>query len=111
MNNFSEDRISNTWDGFCPESLIKGKRVRMRLNKFDFFESEETGLQISIIPGVQAVILKLRGTHEFIESKIYADERANGELLSPQNSDVMPFNNPTECFQNGGAVIDYIESL
>lgn len=37
--------ISTTWDGYCPESLFKGKQVRMRLNQYDFYESEETGLQ------------------------------------------------------------------
>jgi hypothetical protein len=27
------------FDGYCPESLLKGKQVEMRLNKDDFWES------------------------------------------------------------------------
>lgn len=53
------------WNGYCLESLLKGKTVRMRLNQNDFFESEETGLQIYIIPRVQAVILNFRGQGKF----------------------------------------------
>jgi len=41
---------------------LKEKRCTLRLNTNDFFENEETGLQIAIIhPGVQAVILTWRG--------------------------------------------------
>ncbi|MHB1177260.1 MAG: hypothetical protein ACYCZO_02905 [Daejeonella sp.] len=46
--------IDQPFDGYCPESRLKGRKVRMRLNSYDFFESEETGLQIAICyPGVQ----------------------------------------------------------
>lgn len=39
--------IDKLWNGFCPESQLHGKQVRMRLNRHDFFESEATGLQIA----------------------------------------------------------------
>ncbi len=90
--------ISNIWDGNCPESLLKGKHVRMRLNEHDFFESEETGLQICIIPNVQAVILNFRGTGKFKTTVKYGDEIENGEMLSPQNTNRPPFNDPTIAF-------------
>ena len=32
------------WNGFCPESFLKGEHVRMKLNSYDFYESEKTGL-------------------------------------------------------------------
>ena len=41
--------VSQIWDGYCPESRLKGKVVRMRLNSWDFYESEETGLQIAMV--------------------------------------------------------------
>lgn len=36
--------IPTIWNGYCPESWADGKTVRMRLNKMDFYESEETRL-------------------------------------------------------------------
>ena len=69
------------WNGYCPESHLKGKTVRMRLNKDDFFESEETGLQIAVLTGVQAIIMNFRGTRKFRATLSYADEIENGEIL------------------------------
>ena len=55
------------FDGYCPESLLKGERVEMRLNQDDFWESEATGLQISVFPPY-AAILRWRGKGKFRES-------------------------------------------
>ncbi len=109
--NMTKKRISNMWNGYCPESLLKGKTVRMRLNQSDFFESEETGLQISIIPGVQAIILNFRGKGKFRTTENYGDEIENGELLSPQNSDRPPFNNPTIAFGESEEIENYITTI
>jgi hypothetical protein len=80
------------FDGYCPESLLNGEKVRMRLNSNDFFESEKTGLQIAIsYPGVQAVVLKFRGKGDFRKTVTYADEIENGELLSPQFVESFPY--------------------
>lgn len=80
------------WDGYCPESYLKGKKVRLRLNSNDFYESEETGLQIGIIyPGVQAVIMKERGNGKFREKGVFADEKFNYEILSKQTLDKLPY--------------------
>ncbi len=106
MNN---QHISTTWSGYCPECLLEGNVVRMRLNKDDFYESVETGLQVCMIPGVQAVILKWRGTGDFREAITYASESDAGELLSPQNTDHAPFNSPTETFEDGDALKKYLE--
>jgi hypothetical protein len=54
------------WNGYCPESWLMGKTIRMRLNDMDFFESEETGLQICVLRGVQAIILNFRGKGKFV---------------------------------------------
>jgi len=110
-NNMTTEKISNMWNGYCPESLLKGKTVRMRLNQNDFFESEETGLQIAIIPGVQAVILNFRGKGKFRTTVNYADEIENGEILSPQNSDRPPFNNPTAAFGEIEEIENYIATI
>lgn len=89
MNNLNFDQL---FDGYCPESKLRGKSVRMRLNADDFFESEETGLQIAIsFPGVLAAVLKQRGTGKFKNTISYADSLENGELLSPQTSVRFPF--------------------
>ena len=99
------------WNGLCPESLIAGKKVRMKLNKNDFYESEETGLQILVLSGVQAIILNFRGQGNFKVSPKYADEIENGELLSPQNTDKLPFNNPTEIFDEINEIENYVERI
>jgi hypothetical protein len=50
--------IDKIWNGFCPESQLHGKQVRMRLNRHDFFESEATGLQIfEQIQSLQIIML------------------------------------------------------
>lgn len=109
--NMTEIKISNMWNGYCPESLLNDKTVRMRLNQHDFFESEETGLQICIIPGVQAVILNFRGKGKFRATPTFGDEVENGEILSPQNSDRPPFNNPTTAFGESKEIENYIATI
>lgn len=108
LSNRTVTKISNMWNGYCPESLLKGRTVRMRLNQNDFFESEATGLQICIIPGVQAVIMNFRGEGKFRTTANYSDEVENGEILSPQNSDRPPFNNPTTAFGESDEIEKYI---
>lgn len=109
--NMNVTKISNMWNGYCPESLLQDKTVRMRLNQHDFFESEETGLQICIIPGVQAVILNFRGKGKFRLTPHYGDEVENGEILSPQNTDRPPFNNPTIAFGESEEIENYIATI
>jgi hypothetical protein len=87
-----ENIYPDYFNGYCPESWLKGKTVRMRLNVYDFFESEATGLQIAIIhPGVQAVVIKWRGMGRFKENPRYADETEMGEFLLEQCSDRWPY--------------------
>jgi hypothetical protein len=103
-------KLAQMWNGFCPESWLEGKRVRMRLNDDDFFESEATGLQILVLRGVQAIILKFRGNGEFHSTKNYADEIETGELLSPQTSESIPFNNG-EVFYKSEEIEEYIKGI
>jgi hypothetical protein len=69
------------FDGFCPESRLKGKQVRMRLNQDDFWESEETGLQITSFPPYAAV-LAWRGKGLFKKNKEYADKYHKNLILT-----------------------------
>ena len=98
------------WDGYCPESALAGKKVRMRLNSDDFYESVATGLQIAIWPGVQAIIMNFRGKGEWRTIMTFADEIENGEILSPQTTDYPPFNN-NELFKGENEVVDFIQKI
>ena len=103
--------LSGTWNGYCPESWLKGKTVRMRLNSWDFYESEETGLQIAVLGGVQAVILNFRGSRDFRKTPAYGDEVEMGQLLSPQNLEEAPFNEPLEVFKDSAEIEAYISAI
>ena len=92
LNTPEKWELDQMWNGYCPESHLKGKRVKMCLNNNDLFESEETGLQIVIIKGFQAIILKKRGSGNFRSPRIEAHNMLNGELLSPQLTSRPPFN-------------------
>lgn len=107
----SIEKLSTIWNGYCPESLLKGETVRMRLNQNDFFESETTGLQIGVLSGVQAIILNFRGEGKFRTKASYADEVENGEILSPQNTENAPFNNPPTIFQTSEEIEEFIASI
>jgi hypothetical protein len=105
-----KNQLRQMWNGYCPESWLKGKKVRMRINEWDFYESEETRLQICLW-GVQAIILKFRGEGEFRSTLTYGDEIERSEMLSPQNTDQQPFNNPTVIFNDGEEIAAYIKSI
>ena len=105
-----KNQLHQMWNGYCPESWLQGKKVRMRLNRWDFFESEETRLQICLW-GIQAIILKFRGKGEFRSTPSYGDEVERGEMLSPQNSDRQPFNNPTVIFTDSEEIEAYIKLI
>lgn len=107
----TDTKITNRWNGYCPESWLKDKTVRMRMNENDFFESEETGLQICILSGVQAVILNFRGTGKFRSKETFADTIENGEILSPQNTNYPPFNSPSVIFADGEEIEKYIDAI
>ena len=106
----NELKIPLIWNGYCPESWLQGKTVRMKLNSNDFYESEATGLQIAIWPGVQAVILNFRGKGEWRSTITFADEIENGEILSPQTTDRAPFN-IGQLFKSEEEVMSYISKI
>ena len=97
--------------GYCPESHLNGNLVKMRLNKNDFFESEETGLQIYLITGSLAVILNERGKGNFLETKKYADDFATNEILVPQNKLKIPFVDDIVYFKNSNELSDFISKI
>ncbi len=108
--NQKKQAIPTIWKGHCPESLLQGKRIRMRLNNWDFYESEATGLQIALLQGVQAIILNFRGKGEFRSTPEYGDEVYNGEYLSPQTAKSFPFNNG-KIFETGEENENYIKGI
>jgi hypothetical protein len=69
------------FDGYCPESLLKGKQVEMRLNKDDFWESEATGLQMTVFPPF-ATILRWRGKGKFRQSSNVASNSLVGLVMT-----------------------------
>lgn len=69
------------FDGYCPESLIKGKYVEMRLNEDDFWESEATGLQMTVFPPF-ATILRWRGKGKFRHSSDIASNSLVGLIMA-----------------------------
>lgn len=83
----------------------------MRLNRNDLFESEETGLQIAVLRGVQAIVMNSRGSGNFRVTPEFADEIENGEMLSPQNSEIPPFNEPTIIFEDTAEIKSYIQGI
>jgi hypothetical protein len=86
--------VGQFWNGYCPECWLKGKRERMRLNSFDFFECEKSGLQIMLfVTGVAGIILKFRGKGKFRIKPEYAHENEimRNEILCPQTLSDFPF--------------------
>ena len=99
------------FNGFCPECLLKGYQVKMRFNKNDFFESEETGLQVYLIAGTLAVILNERGKGNFLETKKYADDFVTTEILVPQNKLNIPFVDDVVYFKNSNELSVFISKI
>ncbi len=73
-------KIEIYFDGYCPESLLQNNLVEMRLNEDDFWESEATGLQITISPPY-AIILCWRGKGKFRSSSEKASDIFTGLIL------------------------------
>ena len=74
------------FDGYCPESQLRGKSVAMRLNQDDFWESPETGLQITIFPPY-ATILRWRGKGVFRQSSDGASDLPTGLVMTKPRKD------------------------
>jgi len=97
--------------GYCPECSLNGYQVKMKLNKNDFFECEETGLQVYLITGNLAVILTERGKGNFLETKKYADDFVTTEILVPQNKLNIPFVDDIVYFKNNDELFDFIRKI
>lgn len=69
------------FDGYCPESRLQGEQVEMRLNEMDFWESEKTGLQMTVFPPY-AAILQWRGDGKFKEQREFKATDHKGLLLA-----------------------------
>lgn len=97
----NKPKLYQECSGYCPESTLEGKKVRMRLNRWDLYESEETGLQIALIRPLFAVILKFRGKGDFRLTPEYLDEVVDAEMWAHQLTDKPPFYGEGKIFENG----------
>ncbi|HLG34611.1 MAG TPA: hypothetical protein VI757_06980 [Bacteroidia bacterium] len=109
-------KLDTYWNGYCPECLLKGERVGMKLNSYDFFECEKSALQIVLpFPNFFASILKFRGKGEWRTNSDYAHESPRNELLCKQISDKVPtldseLNIDYAQFKNTDEIENYIDS-
>ena len=76
------EKIELYFDGYCPESLLNGKQVEMKLNDDDFWESVETKLQISVFYPYYATILRWRGKGNLKSSSENASDVLTGLVLA-----------------------------
>ncbi len=84
-------KVSLFWNGYCPECAFKGMNEKMKLNDDDFYECEESGLQIVLtFPNFFASILKFRGKGKWRTNPDYAHELPRNEILCRQISDDVP---------------------
>lgn len=81
--------------GLCPESELLGQKIKMRLNRDDFWESPATGLQI-MLQMPSAVILGWRGAGKFREP-IREAPADNGLFLLDLPTDSASIT-PASCF-------------
>ena len=84
-------------------------QAQMCLNTNDFFECEQSHLQIVLTaPGLLATILKFRGKGEYKNQIVYAHDQPRFELLCPQVQESAPFNNDV-FFNTNKALKDYLQ--
>ena len=98
-------------EGYCPESLLKGKKVKMKINSWDFWESPETGLQILGWFPIYAVILPFRGKGNFKEFQSREPETLNDLILihsGHKGSHFLPADN--DFFKSKEEMAAYLES-
>ena len=100
----------NLWDGYCPECALSGKKVRMKMNSQDFFECEESHLQIAkSVPNIIATILKIRGNGDFKINPPYGDPFRPTFWLCRQTLKYPPFTD-YDTFQTAEERRRYIEN-
>lgn len=110
-NDTLKDNDFFQWDGYCPESFLNNENVRLRHNTDDFYESENTGLQVAIIfSGVQAVVMNFRGKGKFSQTPKYADEVFKYEMLSKHTLDRPPFCD-TDFIQDEKTLKEYLATI
>lgn len=100
------------FDGYCPESMLKGKKVEMKLNEDDFWESIETGLQMTVFSPF-ATILRWRGKGNFRTSSDVASKIIKGLLITEaqfeEEKEIYP--NEKEIIQNEFDLEWYLQSI
>ena len=97
------------FDGYCPESKLKGEQVEMRLNDMDFWESEKTGLQMTVFPPY-AAILQWRGEGKFREQNDISATSHKGLLLAKakRNTGSEIFPDETQILYDSADLEEYL---
>ena len=97
------------FDGYCPESKLKGEQVEMRLNDMDFWESEKTGLQMTVFPPY-AAILQWRGAGKFREQSNAKATTHKGLILAKakRNTGSEIFPDETQVLYDSADLEEYI---
>ncbi len=107
------EQIEIYFEGYCPESLLKGRKVEMKLNQDDFWESLETGMQMTVFPPY-AAILKWRGKGKFRESsnQIASDELFGLVMTATQiakGQEIFP--DQEKIIHNKVQLADYLKAI
>ncbi|MBC7409138.1 MAG: hypothetical protein H7339_12180 [Arcicella sp.] len=105
MEVYRGDNNKILFDGYCPESLLKGNQVEMRLNEDDFWESEATGLQMTVFPPY-ATILRWRGNGKFRPTSGFASDTICGLMLTESQTE-----EGEEIFPDEKNILDDMYSL
>ncbi len=100
------------FDGYCPESRLQGEQVNMRLNEMDFWESEKTGLQMTIFTPY-AAILQWRGEGKFRKQKKIKATDYKGVLLAKaqRKTGSETFPDKTQVFDDSSDLAEYMHCL
>lgn len=100
---------SHYFTGFCPETLLKGKEVKLKLNQDDFWESPETGLVIGSFD-THATIFPWRGKGKFRKDQQDPAELA-GLPYCKAPEDLSKHYKKGELIENEAEFLNYLETF
>lgn len=100
------------FEGFCPECMLKGEKIAMKLNRMDFYECEKSHLQMTVFPPY-AAILRWRGEGNFRENQEKATEQSINAIITRADwrngKETLP--DTEEVFEDIWDIEVYIQSI